>query len=185
MKKFSGVSELRMKSVFHFFANFQRTLLDSRPNRGMNIFRTRAKFQPHHADAFFHDALYCPAPSGMKRAHSFLLCVDQQDREAIGGENAERHAGEISDQAIAHQPIRLARANNMNNIGMNLSHRDQRPWLAFVGGAGGDEHCLAIALHGGAEIVFGEANVQRSSAIAGGKAAGACRESMDKPRNTF
>ena len=104
VKKFSGVSKLRMKSVFHFLANFQRALLDSRPNRGMNIFRTRAKLQPHDAHAFFHDALHRPAPSGMKRAHSFLLCVDQQDREAISSKNAERHAAQISDHAIAGEP---------------------------------------------------------------------------------
>src|SRR6185503_7237284 len=32
VKKFGGVSKLRMKSFFHFFANFKRALLDSGPN---------------------------------------------------------------------------------------------------------------------------------------------------------
>src|SRR5579859_7259912 len=101
MKEFSGISKLRMKSFFHFFANFKRALLDSRPNRRMNIFRTRPEFQPHNAHAFFHDALHRTAPAAMKRAHSFFLCVDQQDREAVGGKNCQRDAAEISDHTIA------------------------------------------------------------------------------------
>ena len=103
MKKFSSIGKLRMKSFFHLFANFKRALLDAGPDRGMNIFRARAEFQPHDANAFFHDALHCPAPSGMKRAHGFLFCIDQQNREAVCGEDADRHAAKIGDQAVANK----------------------------------------------------------------------------------
>jgi len=50
----------------------------------------------------FHDALHRPAPTGMKRADSFLLHIHQQDREAVRGQNAESQPGKISDHAIAH-----------------------------------------------------------------------------------
>ena len=104
MKKLIGVGELRLKSVFHFFANFKGATLDTRPDRRMNIFRPRAEFQPHDADAFFHDALHRPAPAGMKRADSLFLRVHQQDREAVSGKNAESDAAQISDQAVADKP---------------------------------------------------------------------------------
>src|ERR1041385_419604 len=139
MKKLSGVSKLGVKTFFHFLANFKRALLDSRPNRGMNIFRARTKFHPHAAHAFFHDALHRPAPSGMEGAHSFYLCIDEQNWEAVGGENAQHDATQISHHAIAHKLFRFARANNMNDVRMNLAQRDQRPRLALRRGSRSEE----------------------------------------------
>ena len=68
---------------------------------------------------------------------------------------------------------------------MHLPQRDQRPRLAFGSSACGQQHGFAIALHAFALIVFGEAEVERASAIAGGRAAGARGESVDQPGNTF
>lgn len=67
---------------------------------------------------------------------------------------------------------------------MNLPQRDQRPRFAICRGERSQQNFLAIALHAGAKIVFGKADVQRPSAVAGGEAAGARGESMDQPRNT-
>ena len=73
----------------------------------------------------------------------------------------------------------------MNDVGMNLPKRDQRPRLAFGRGACGQQRLLAIALHAGAQIVFSKAQVERPAAVAGGKAAGTRGESVHQPRNTF
>lgn len=73
----------------------------------------------------------------------------------------------------------------MNNVGMNLAHRNQRPGRASGYGAGGQQNLFSIAFHAGAEIVLGEAQVQRSAAVAGGEAAGTRGESVDQPWNTF
>ena len=59
----------------------------------------------------------------------------------------------------------------MSHVRMDLSQRDERPRLAVASSAGGQQHLFAIALHALAIIVFGEAKVERASAIAGGYAA--------------
>lgn len=72
----------------------------------------------------------------------------------------------------------------MDDVGMNLPQRDHRPGLALARGTCGQQRLFAIAFHAGAEIVFGEAHVQRSAAVAGGDAARASGECVDQPRNT-
>ena len=73
----------------------------------------------------------------------------------------------------------------MNHVRMNLPQRDQRPRLAFRRGSHRQQRCFAIAFHAGAKIVFGKAEIQRSSAIAGGETAGTRGESVNEPRNTL
>ena len=73
----------------------------------------------------------------------------------------------------------------MDDVGMNLPQRDHRPPRASGYGAGGQQNLFSIAFHAGAEIVLGEADVQRSAAVAGGEAAGTRGESVDQPWNAF
>ena len=188
MKKLWSVFKLRLKSVFHFFAHFKAAILDSRPDGSVNILWARAKLQPHNAYAFFHDALDRPTPSGVKRAYGLAPGIDEQDGEAIGGENAERNAAQIGDQAIADEwgwfcQISLARPHDMNQIRVDLARRDERPGFAFCCRAGSREKKLAIALHVLALVIFGEAEIERASAIDGTGATGACTEAVDEPRN--
>src|SRR5579864_100052 len=71
----------------------------------------------------------------------------------------------------------------MNQVGMNLAQRDQRPRRALCRGSRSQQNLFAIAFHAGAKVVFGKADVQRASTIAGSKAAGARGESVHQPRN--
>ena len=73
----------------------------------------------------------------------------------------------------------------MNDVRMHLPQRDQRPQLALSRGSQTQQRLFAVALHAGAEIVFGKADVQSSAAIAGGEAAESRGESVDQPRKTF
>ncbi len=105
VKEVGGVIELRVKRLFHFFTNFKAATLDSRADRSVYIFRARAKFLPHDAHAFFHDAFDRAAPARMKRANGFALGIDQQDRKTISRQDAESDAAQIGHHPIAsHWP---------------------------------------------------------------------------------
>jgi hypothetical protein len=68
---------------------------------------------------------------------------------------------------------------------MNLSHGDEWPRLALRRGSGRQQRCFAIALHVGAKIVPGKAEIERPRAIDGCTTAWARGESVDQPRNTL
>ena len=72
----------------------------------------------------------------------------------------------------------------MNDVGMNLAQRDQRPRSGLGCRANSEQHLFAISFHAGAKIVFGKAEIERPSAVAGGDAAGSRGESVDQPGNT-
>jgi hypothetical protein len=71
----------------------------------------------------------------------------------------------------------------MNDVRMNLPQRDQRPRRAFRRGARRHIRWLGMANPAAPRSVFLKADVQRSSAIAGGEAAGTHGESVHQPRN--
>ena len=78
----------------------------------------------------------------MERAHGFLFCIHQQDRGAVSGKEDGRQPRKIRDQAIATSFSRLAGADNMNQSGMNLPQRNQRPRFAFRTARTASRACL-------------------------------------------
>jgi len=72
----------------------------------------------------------------------------------------------------------------MNDVGMNLAQGPSATVLPWLRRRRQATHVFD-SFHAGAEIVFGEAHVERSAAVAGGKAAGTRGESVDQPRNAF
>jgi hypothetical protein len=69
----------------------------------------------------------------------------------------------------------------MNEIGMNLAKRYQRPELFSVYCAEFIQEIRSIALDGGAGIGFGESEIQGISAINPGSSAGSGAKTMDEP----
>jgi hypothetical protein len=77
----------------------------------------------HLADPFFDDAFDRPAPTGVEYADCTALRVDQHDREAISGLNADCQIWHCGDETIAGKFGLGRRIDEVDDIGMNLSQR--------------------------------------------------------------
>ena len=55
----------------------------------------------HLADGFDNDALKCAAPTGMNGGDGALFRVDEENRNAIGGLDAEEEAGTVGGGGVA------------------------------------------------------------------------------------
>ena len=71
----------------------------------------------------------------------------------------------------------------MNQVRVDLARGDKRPGFILGYCASGREKKLAIALHVLAPVIFGEAEVERASAIDCAGAAGTRAEAVDEPWN--
>jgi len=117
----------------NFLANFRAHLVtaavNAGTNRGLEIARPAAEPAMHLAHSFLHDALERSTPARVKHAHCVALGVDENNRQAVGGLNAEQQAGSCSDQAVAGKLCFPWRIDEVDDVGMNLPQRDQRPGL--------------------------------------------------------
>jgi hypothetical protein len=81
----------------------------------------------HFADALLDDSPDGSAPPGVKNPHGTVLGIDEYDRKAVCGLDSEQNSGGVGEQAIAGELFLGWFENTMNEIGMNLTQRDQWP----------------------------------------------------------
>src|SRR5947209_6819016 len=180
VKQQLAIFELRFELVFEFLAHFIAALLDTRPDRGSDIFRHGAIFAAHDSETLLDDALDRAAPSGMKHPDGFVSRIRQDDWKTIGSLNGQHEPGHAGDQPIAGKLAGITGFHNMNDVGMNLPKRNQRPFRCTQAA----QECLSIIFNRRAGVFFGEAQVQRFLfAIHAGKSTCAGAEAMNEPRN--
>ena len=132
VKQLRGVFELRVELVPNVLANFVAAGMNAGADGSLQLVRHGAEVQSHKASALFDDALDGASPSSVKNANSFALFVCQDDGQAVGGLNAEKKILSIGNQPIAEEWLRRRLAYIVNQIGMNLAKRNQRPELVPI-----------------------------------------------------
>ena len=119
----------------------------------------------HLADTLFDDAFHCAAPSGMKHADGAVFGINQHHGQAVGSLNCEEESGSCGDQAVSGEEFAGNRIDTVNDVGMDLAKRDQRPErpssVARTAPLAGDRAELAekrnpVAFNCGFDIVFGK-----------------------------
>ena len=97
-----GIGELRLELLAHFRTHFITASLDAGSDCRLYVPRQRAKVAPHLSHSFFNDALDRAPPARMKHSDSFLLCIYENHRQAIGSLDGEQNAGHARDEAISN-----------------------------------------------------------------------------------
>src|SRR5438067_4155160 len=67
-KQLVRIAELRLKLRAQIASYFVTAGVDAGADGGQDLLRVRTEVLLHRPNALFHDALECPAPSGMERA---------------------------------------------------------------------------------------------------------------------
>lgn len=122
---FTRFWKLRGEFSDDFVAHFVATPADSRPERGDDVLRARAKFHLHPTKSFFSDALRRSAPARMNRGDGAMFRIGEQNRNAIGRLHHQQRPRFASDERVALGGAFAVRdlrwANSVNNIRMNLA----------------------------------------------------------------
>jgi hypothetical protein len=63
----------------------------------------------------------------MKYANGLLFGIDDDDGKAIGGQHCEKNARSASNEAVSREIVAGTFRDAVDNVGVNLSARDQRP----------------------------------------------------------
>jgi len=100
--------------------------LHARPNCCDQVARIAPKYFRISPDAFLDDALDRAAPASWKNTHSPSFSIRGDD----GGNLRLARltpAPAYCDQSVSNQKLRRHCVNAMDQIGMNLAQRDERP----------------------------------------------------------
>ena len=71
--------------------------------------------------------LTVPRHPAWKTPTASSLRIDQNDWQAIGGLDAEKNAGCVGDKSVATKVTVRGLRNVVDEVGVNLAKRDQRP----------------------------------------------------------
>ena len=155
-------------------ADFVGRLADAGPDRRHDRGRIGAQFD-HGGDGGFNHADHRAAPAGMSGAGHAGIVVRQQDRCAVGGDDAKGDVGLVRHHRVGARAIaRSPRCRHLNHIGtMHLHEADKaiRFGADRAGGAG------SILQHRVAFVAARQAAVQ-ACVWAAGNAALAREETM-------
>ena len=120
VEPFGGFGELGKKLGGHFSADFIAAATDGRANGGKQIARLGFEVHLHLADGFNDDALERAAPAGVNGGDCALFGIHEENRDAVGGLDAEKEAGPIGDGGIAATSFGGDGVEKMDDIGMDL-----------------------------------------------------------------
>ena len=112
-----------------------------------------------------------------------LLGIYENDRQAIGSLDAEKNTGRAGDEAIADQRFFRHAGDAVDEVGMNLTQRDQRPRLLAGGSAEPEHKGRPVPFDCGARILFGESKIESASTINARRTAESGAESVNQPGN--
>src|SRR5262245_5089507 len=86
------------------------------------------------ADGFFEDAGERAAPAGVDCGDGAFFGVDEEDRDAICGLNAEEKAGSFGERGVSFAGLFWYGGERPNDRGVNLFEGDERKFLRVEGG---------------------------------------------------
>ncbi len=79
----------------------------------------------HLADGFCDDALKRPSPTGMNGGDGSLFGVDEENRDAVGGLDAQEEAGPVGGGGVAAAGFGGGGVEKMDDVRMDLLESDQ------------------------------------------------------------
>jgi hypothetical protein len=120
VEPFGSVGKLGEEGGGDLGANFVATAADSGAQGGEQIRGSGAKLHVHAADGFHGDALQSATPSSVNGGHGALLGIDEKNRDAIGGLDAEKKARLVGDGGVAAAEFGRGGLENVHNIGVKL-----------------------------------------------------------------
>ena len=129
------------------------------------------------AYGFFDDARESATPTGVDCGDGAAPRVDKENRDTVGGLNAEKKAGRAGDGGIAFAGFLGSGTEEMNDVGMNLPERDE----SQVGGAEGGLEKAAVFEDVFTRVPVGEAEVENLFVLESADAAGSGAEAVDEP----
>ena len=129
------------------------------------------------ADGFFKDAGECAAPAGMNGGDNALFGIDEKNRDAVGGLDAQEKPGSFGERGIAFAGFFRVRGEWPNDGGMDLLENNERE---FLGAERGLEF-FAVGKDVFARIPFREAEIKDLATTEIGDAARGRAEAVDEP----
>lgn len=186
LEELSAIGEFFREGGSHLLAYGVAAGADGRADCREQVAGTRGELPDHAAYPRLHDTRHGAAPARMEEGDGTLFQVDDHDGDAIGGLDAEEHAGEGGHEAVAFEesmPVRgdegaAARCDEMGEGRVDLPEGDCRRGLR----AGyGMQEATAILGHECWVVLLGPAEVEAFAAfgsVDGGHAAEASAEAV-------
>lgn len=172
-----GIGELRSEFRDKVGRDFVAARTDRRADRGQEIGGFGAKFELHAADSLLGDSGESAAPTGMNGGNGALFRIYQEDRDAIGGLDAQQKAGTICGGSVALRGISRRLRENANHVRVDLLERNEFE----TGGAERGLKEAAILKDVFARVPFEEAEIEDFFGFERAYAAGACAEAVQEP----
>jgi len=111
---------LGLKLGGDFRADFVATAADGRADGGEELGGPGFELHLHLADGFCDDALKRPSPTGMNGGDGSLFGVDEENRDTVGGLDAQKEAGAIGGGGVAAAGFGGYSIEQVDDIGMDL-----------------------------------------------------------------
>src|SRR5260370_11555649 len=177
VEPFRGFGELGKKLGGDFGADFVAAAADRGADGGEEIRGLGAEVHLHLADGFDDDAGESAAPTGMNGGDGALFRVDEENRDTVGGLDAEEEPGTICDGGIAAARFGGCGVEKMNDIGMDLLQRNELE----IGRAEGGLEAATVFEDVFFAVPFGKTEIENCFCVQRADAAGAGTKAVDKP----
>ncbi len=177
VEPFGGIGELGKKLGGDFGADFVAAATDGGADSGKQIARLGFEMHLQLADGFDDDAPEGAAPAGMNGGDSALFGIDEENRNAISGLDAQEEARTVGDGGIALTGLGRCDVEKVDDVGMDLFKRNELQ----VGRAEGGLEAAAVFEDVVLGVPFGEAEIENSFAALTADTAGLGAEAVDEP----
>jgi hypothetical protein len=161
IEPFGGIGKLGLKLDGDFGADFVAATANGGADGGKQVGRFGAKVHLHLADSFGDDASESAAPSGMNSGDCAFLGIDEENRDAVGGLDAQEEAGTVCGGGIPAARFGRSGVEKLDDVGMELFERDECETVSAEGGL----EAAAIFEDVFARVPFGEAEIQDLLAV--------------------
>jgi hypothetical protein len=165
------IGELTFELVANFFSDGKAAGADGGADGGDEVLGAGAEVAAKGADAALDDAGESASPAGMEGGDGVGAGVGDEDRDAVGGEDAEEKVGVAGVECVAPEDgfavgggeWEVGAVYALDDPGVALADGDEvGRWLARFGEGGdqalaGGEDGGRIVLWGVAEVLFGRA----------------------------
>jgi hypothetical protein len=125
VEPFGGLDKLREELGGDFGADFVAAGPDRGADGGDEVGGLGFELHLHLADGFDDDALQSAAPTGMHGGNGAIFRIDEENRDAIGGLDAEEEARTVRGGGIASARFGGCGVEKVDDVGMDLLQRNE------------------------------------------------------------
>ena len=172
-----GIGELGKKLGGDFGADFVAAATDGWADGGKQIARLGFEMHLQLADGFDDDAPEGTAPAGMNGGDGALFGIDEENRNAVSGLDAQEEARTVGDGGIALTGLGRCDVEKVDDVGMDLFQADEFE----MGRTDGGLEAAAVFEDVVLGVPFGEAEIENSFAALTADTAGLGAEAVDEP----